>query len=125
MRVLVVWEPVIATDVAPPTTKTLARIHDSRAVQYWDHDRAVSTDIVRAVLASLDRYALDEEVHPDSIVWDSVAVFPPDARWLADLPIPTYFGYPVADAARDLEKALTATPAPAPERAPGSDPSTL
>ena len=82
VRVFVVWEPVIATDLAPPTTGTLARIHDRRAVQYWDHDRALSADIVRSVLADPDRYGL-EKVEAGSIVWDTVAVFPPDVRWEA------------------------------------------
>ena len=114
----VVWEPVIATDLAPPTTGTLARIHDRRAVQYWDHDRALSADIVRSVLADPDRYGLEEKVEAGSIVWDTVALFPPDVRWEQEFPVPTYYGFPVVSSARGLDEAL------ARGRGPGSDPST-
>ena len=108
---------MIATDLAPPTTNTLARIHDPRAVQYWDHDRALSTDIVRSVLASPDRYGLEEKLDADSIVWDTVALFPPDVRWEREFPVPTYYGFPVINSTRDLDEAL------ARGRGPGSDPS--
>jgi len=113
-----VWEPVIPTDVAPPTTGTLARIHDPRAIQYWDPDRALSADIVRAVLAAPDHYGMTDEFDASSIVWDTVAVFPPGSRWERDLPVPAYYGYPVVKAAVGLSEALDHP------RAPGSDPST-
>lgn len=114
----VVWEPVIATDVAPPTTGTLARLHDPRVAQYWDHDRALSKDIVRAILADPDRYRLDEDLDASSIVWDTVAVFPPGVGWERDFPVPSYYGYPVVRAVIGLSAALERA------RAPGSDPST-
>ena len=108
---------MIATDVAPPTTGTLARIHDSRATQYWDPDRTLSADIVRSVLAAPDRYGLDEELDADSVVWDTVAVFPAGARWERDLPVPTFYGYPIVQAAGGLSETLDRA------RAPGSGPS--
>lgn len=106
VRVFVVWEPVIATDVAPPTTSTLRRIHDCRAAQFWDHDRVLSKVIVRSVLAAPDRYGLADEVYEDSIVWDTVALFPPGLRWEADFPVPTYYGFPVVEAAAGLSDSL-------------------
>jgi len=118
VRLFVVWEPVIATDLAPPTTGTLARIHDRRAMQYWDHDRVLSTDIVRSVLAAPDRYGLGDELDQSSVVWDTVAVFPPAARWEREFPVPSYFGFPVVSSVQGLGDAL------AHARAPGSDPST-
>jgi len=118
LRVFVVWEPVIATDLAPPTTGTLARVHDRRAAQFWDHDRALSAEIVRSVLADPDRYGLEDPFEASSIVWDTVALFPPEARWEREFPVPAYYGYPVVNAARGLRDAL------ARERGPGSDPST-
>jgi hypothetical protein len=117
VRAFIVWEPVLATDLAPPTSKTLARVHDRRAVQYWDPDRALSTEIVRSVLADPDRYRLDDELEAGSIVWDTVAVFPPNLRWEDEFPVPSYYGFPVVNAARDLADALDR------ERGPGSDPS--
>ncbi len=103
----VVWEPVIATDVAPPTTGTLKRIHDRRVVQFWDHDRVLSAHIVNSVLAAPDRYGMEDEVYPDSIVWDTVALFPPGVRWELDFPVPTYYGFPVVEAAAGLSDSLT------------------
>ena len=108
---------MIATDLAPPTTGTLARAHDRRAAQYWDHDRALSTEIVRSVLADPGRYALEDKVEAGSIVWDTVALFPPELRWEQEFPVPTYYGFPVVNAARDLGDALDRG------RGPGSDPS--
>jgi len=35
LRVFVIWEPVLATDFAAPSTAALARIPDARAAQYW------------------------------------------------------------------------------------------
>ena len=107
VRVFVVWEPVIATDVAPPTTGTLSRIHDRRAIQFWDHDRALSADIVGSVMAAPDRYGLSSEFDESAIVWDTVALFPPDARWDRDFPVPTYYGSPVVEAAGGLRDALS------------------
>ena len=112
----VVWEPVIATDVAPPTTGTLQRVHDLRAVQFWDHDRVLSAEIVKSVLAAPERYSLADPVYSDSIVWDAVAVFPPHGRWERNWPVPTYYGFPVVEAAGGLNEALARA------RAPGSDP---
>lgn len=105
-RVLVVWEPVIATDIAPPTTGMLARIHDARAAQYWDPDRLLSTHIVRSVLAGPERYRFAGDVYEDSIVWDTVMLFPPEVRWDDVFPVPSFHGYPVVDAIDGLSSAL-------------------
>jgi hypothetical protein len=117
-RLFVVWEPVIATDLAPPTTGALARIHDARAAQYWDDDKALSADIVRSVVAAPERYGLGDELGPDSVVWDTVAVFPPELRWEREFPVPSYYGFPVVSSARGLGDALDR------EHGPGSGPST-
>ncbi len=109
---------MIATDVAPPTTGTLARAHDRRAAQYWDRDRSLSTEIVRSVLADPGRYGLKDKVEAGSIVWDTVALFPPKVLWEQEFPVPTYYGFPVVRAARGLGDALDRG------RGPGSDPST-
>jgi hypothetical protein len=104
--VLVVWEPVIATDLAPPTTGTLARIHDKRAAQYWDQEWALSEEIVRSVRAAPERYGWMEELDVGSIVWDTVLLFPPQARWERDFPVPDDHGAPAVSSARGLADAL-------------------
>ncbi len=113
LRVFVVWEPVIVTDVAPPTTGALGLIHDLRAAQYWDRERVLSEDIVRALRADPSRYPLGDElgeVDEETIVWDFIAVFPRGALWERDIPAPSFHGFPVVRSISGLRQALgTAT----------------
>ena len=67
VRVFVVWEPVLPTDWGAPSTATLNRISDGRAMQYWDKDRLVSRSM--------------GEHDSKSIVWDHIAVYAPGATW--------------------------------------------
>jgi len=67
LRVLVIWEPVLATDLAAPSTMALRRIHDSRVKQYWDRNRVLS-------------HAMGERDRP-SVVWDYIAVYKPEQIW--------------------------------------------
>ena len=48
LRVFVVWEPVIVTDIGPPLTRVLALVRDRRAVQFWDPTHAVSRSMKAA-----------------------------------------------------------------------------
>jgi len=112
VRALVVWEPVIWSDVAPPTSSVLALVRDARAIQYWDVDRALSRDIVRAVNAAPARYGFDAPLDEKFIVWDVVAVFPPGAVWERDLPVPVFYDGPVAYRTEPLERAVSRALAP-------------
>jgi len=113
LSVLVVWEPVLSTDIAPPTTATLGLVHDSRAVQYWDAGRTLSADLVRSMIANPERYGVEaHDVTPDTIVWDAVAVFPAGARWERDLPVPAFMDFPVVEAADGLRASLAALSTP-------------
>ncbi len=67
IRVFVVWEPVLPTDLGAPSTMTLKRVSDLRASQYWDKDHLVS-------------HLLGER-DPSSVVWDYVAVYEPGKVW--------------------------------------------
>ena len=49
LKVLIVWLPVVATDVAPPTKRVLGRLKDTRATQFWDEKRLTSDAIFQAV----------------------------------------------------------------------------
>ena len=95
LRAFVVWEPVLPSDLAPPLSSVLARIPDGRTRQYWDADRALSADILRAVNADPPRYGFEGPLPAEFVVWDVVAVFGPGARWEADLPVPEYYDGPV------------------------------
>jgi hypothetical protein len=96
VQVQVVWEPVLRSDIAAPLTKVLGLLDDRRVSQYWDPNRVVSEDLVRAVNVHPGRYRLDEALPPGFIAWDAVAVFAADARWESELPVPHYYGGPVA-----------------------------
>ncbi|HKY32394.1 MAG TPA: hypothetical protein VJV23_07660 [Candidatus Polarisedimenticolia bacterium] len=106
IRAHVVWEPVLATDFAPPMSSVLKLVDDPRAVQYWDPDRIVSEDIVRAVSEHPQRYGFDEPLPPGFVVWDVVALFDGAARWEHDLPAPLRYGGPVVDVIEETRSAM-------------------
>jgi len=106
IRVLVVWEPVLATDVAAPFGRVLALMSDPRVVQYWDSDRIVSADLVRSANADPVRYGMVERLPSDFIAWDVVAVFEPGELWETDVPVPKYYGGPVVQSIDDTRAAI-------------------
>ncbi len=79
IRVFVIWEPVLPTDLAAPSTMTLKRISDARASQYWDKQHLVSSSIGET----------------DGFVWDYVAVYPHGKLWGNAPPEPVYSKAPV------------------------------
>jgi hypothetical protein len=78
VRTLVVWEPVLATDLASPATAALKRIPDLRASQYWDKQRLISHS-----MGEHDRH---------SVVWDHICVYAPGALWTDRPPRAIYEG---------------------------------
>ena len=90
IRVFVIWEPILPTDLAAPSTRTLARISDSRAAQYWDHDHLLS----RAIGES------------DGVVWDYVAVYDTGKRWDQAVPEPVYSRVPVVRSIEGTREAM-------------------
>ena len=95
LRVFIVWEPVILTDIAPPTSRVLSKLSDARVSQFWDRDRLLSREIVRTALADSTHTLHEDYSGEGSIVWDFIAVFPPGARWGPAVPSPDYHGAPV------------------------------
>jgi hypothetical protein len=77
----VVWEPVLITDWAAPSTATLNRISDPRAAQFWDKGRLISH-----LMGEHDR---------QSIVWDHIAVYPAGVIWNERPPQALYEDGPV------------------------------
>jgi len=107
LRVQVVWEPVLKSDIAAPLTRVLGLLKDRRVTQYWDPDRVVSTDLVRSVNGAPSRYGREEALPPDFIAWDVVAVFSSTAKWESDLPTPVHYDGPVVHAIDATRKAIT------------------
>ena len=108
LHVQVVWEPVLATDVAAPFNRVLGLIDDPRVTQYWDPDLVLSAEIVRAVNGDPSRYGFEERLPPDFVVWDVVAIFPGSAGWDRDLPVPVYYGGPVLNDVENARRAIAA-----------------
>lgn len=101
VRVFVIWEPVLATDFAAPSTAALARIPDPRTAQYWDRKRDLSH-----LLGEHDR---------STVVWDYIAVYAPKTPWQDAPPKPVYSDHPVRDViggAKDAVKGLLASTNP-------------
>jgi hypothetical protein len=90
IRVFVIWEPILPTDLAAPSTMTLKRIADLRASQYWDKEHLVSKSI-------------GEE---DGVVWDYVAVYPQGKLWDKGPPEPSYSRAPVIRAIEGTREAI-------------------
>lgn len=101
VRVFVVWEPVLWRDFAPPTSKVLSLISDSRASQYWDKELLLSakTDSLRRQPASASG--------KKAVVWDVAAIFPPGARWDANFPSPTFASRPVIARINEIQRRLS------------------
>ncbi|HZI73619.1 MAG TPA: hypothetical protein VFD73_06255 [Gemmatimonadales bacterium] len=106
MKVFVVWEPILVTDLQPPTTAALARVSDVRAAQFWDKDRQVS----KAIAGEITRRGQDAEQHryrsKGGVLWDTIAIYPPGVKWAGSGPAPSYTGGPVVDVESEFRKAL-------------------
>ena len=92
MRVFVIWEPVLPSDLFAPSTSTLQRISDLRVSQYWDKGRLLSR-------------LIGERDH-DSIVWDIVAVYEPGKLWDQKPPEPAYSGGAVVEVIDEARVAI-------------------
>ena len=117
IRVFLVWEPALKTDVASSLSDVLTLLDDPRVTQYWDPGRVVSNDLVRSVNEDPARYGRRDPLPPDFIAWDVVAVFGQSARWERDLPVPAYYGGPVVNVINNTRKALAEELAAEPEAA--------
>ena len=98
LRVFIVWEPVLMTDWAAPSTTTLARVRDPRALQFWDRSHRLSRFLggPRNFPPSnpANRILFDMR----DVIWDLVAVYPPGADK------PSFTGAPVARVAADVRR---------------------
>jgi hypothetical protein len=92
VRFFVIWEPVLPTDFAAPSTAALARIPDVRAAQHWDRSRALSH-----VLGERNR---------STVVWDYIAVYEAGTLWQDAPPKPVYSDGPVRDAIGGAKDAI-------------------
>jgi hypothetical protein len=106
----VIWERVGASRVAPeavraPPSSLLARIDDARAAQFWDPEQLTSAAL-HASARKAAGWKLEALPSARGVVWDSVLVFPPGARWGEALPAPSYSGGDVVSVIDELRKRL-------------------
>ena len=113
LRVQVVWEPVLRTDIAAPVSRVLGLLQDRRVTQYWDPGLVISSDLIRSVNENPKRYGREEPLPPDFIAWDVVAVFGKSAHWERDLPPPPHYDGPVVRAIDSTRQAIAEQLAPA------------
>jgi hypothetical protein len=88
----VVWEKALFSDRAAPNTRTLRRIPDPRATQFWDSDRLLSHEM--------------GESKTGKMIWDYAAIYPHDAVWNGTFPQPSYSGGPVVEHTAELDQVL-------------------
>ena len=101
---LVVWEPILATDWRSPSRSILARIPDTRAKQFWDPKHLVAQELGRIAKGK------PEKPKPDCCVnkgffWDEVILYTPHSRW-KEAPTSIYLNGPVVRVMPGLEEAL-------------------
>jgi len=110
LSVFVVWEPVLAMDIRSPTSRTLARIWDGRAQQFWDKDRLIALELNRAANSSTSSAAKRHVPRRGGLVWDAVAIFSPGEKWGETMPQPDYLGGAVAAVIDEVRARLAKPP---------------
>lgn len=102
LQVFVVWEPILPTDWFTPTSGTLARISDPRAVQFWDHDHVVSRLLSSALPAGQPTCCRRR-----GALWDDIVLFPADRR--LGVASPSWISGPIVDSTATLRQQLAAS----------------
>jgi hypothetical protein len=103
--VLVVWEPILPTDLRAPTSGTLARIPNLRVRQFWDPHHEVSKALSR--MANLRQSGANTGTDTSNgFHWDEAIVYAPHSKW-EDSPAPVFWRGPVYRSISGLTPALT------------------
>lgn len=101
MRVLVVWEPILPTDWAAPSSNALARLPDERVKQFYDPNHVIS--------GKLKEFAAKHPPQPEpsccvrkGFYWDEAILYPPHSIW-KDQPNSAFWDGPVFHVISALE----------------------
>jgi hypothetical protein len=100
LRAFIVWEPVLLTDWAAPSTSTLSRVRDPRAIQFWDRGRRLSKALGGPAHFPRTDPVNRIEFNMQGVIWDFVAIYPPGTDW------PSFTGAPVASLTDDVRREL-------------------
>jgi hypothetical protein len=101
---IVIWEPILRTDVLRPRTAVLAHAANSRVQQYWDPEHYVAKELALAIRAKA--LAEPQCCFTSGYYWDIAAVFPQGAEWGDSMPPPTLMDGPIVDMGTRLSKVL-------------------
>ena len=101
MRVLVVWEPILATDWRTPSGSTLARIADGRARQFWDTKHVVSSELKNRAGRTPPHPKPDCCIQK-GLYWDEAILYPGGVNW-KDAPPSVFWNGPVVRIIPGLE----------------------
>jgi hypothetical protein len=115
IRAFVVWEPILSTDWASPSTGVLARVFDRRAAQYWDREQLVAKQ-----MATHEDQPEPECCLRDGILWDLAAVYARGARWTDRIPSAVYVDGPVVEIRDALKAAIVEAAAGSPSKPAGA-----
>lgn len=110
ITVLAVWEPIFGSDPAP-TPDMLDNLKDRRVLQVWDPDHIMSDEMRAAEKAhpgspSQDRTRTNSK--SSGIMYDTVVLFGPGARWESTLPAPEWLEVGLEAVLPELRKRLAA-----------------
>jgi hypothetical protein len=96
VKVFVIWEPIIFSDLTLPADSVLRRVTDVRAAQYYDRNHLVSKALQAQMLAR--GVTGRDYLVKDKYVWDTMAVYAPGTRWEnSAAPKPDFVGAPVVE----------------------------
>jgi hypothetical protein len=111
--VIVVWESVPSSGLpeAAPTPKELALLSHTPVRQIWDPNHLLSRALYDTHQAHPDgpaQASLRTDKREDGILYDTVVLFAPGARWEQTLPSPIYLDGGVSAVLPEVDKRLNA-----------------
>lgn len=108
--VLAVWEPISPSDPLP-TNRMIGNLRDRRVHQLWDPEHVMSDEMRASEAAhpsSIPQARLRMDKQDSGILYDTVALFAPGARWEATLPAPVYLDGGLAAVLDEVHRRLDA-----------------
>lgn len=107
VRVLVVWLPVLWSDLGPPTAAVRRRIQDPRVIEFWDPNHWASPRMLARAAAMRRAHGEEPEFGTDEVAWDVIGLFPTGTVWEDPFPTPTWYDGPVVDVMDPVRKFLS------------------
>ncbi|HEX6850271.1 MAG TPA: hypothetical protein VF139_02605 [Candidatus Polarisedimenticolaceae bacterium] len=106
LRVLVVWLPVLDSDLGPPEESARRPLRDPRVTEFWDPDRHVSPRMIDRAMRLVRAKGEEPDFDADVIAWDVAMYFPAGAAWEDPFPTPAWSDAPVELAVPRVKRAL-------------------